>query len=108
MATTTRVGDNGDTWAIAPFTGAQTDAAVIAAPGAGKALLLLGWKWSTSLQATLTLEDEDDGLIDQQYAAADGGQVVGFSCQVAANKAVQFTSTAGDAVVGVLYRTIDV
>ena len=100
----------GVTWKTAEYTAAQTDTVLIAAPGAGNAIELLGWKWSTDTAMKITLE-ETANLVDAQHCAVDGSQVVAFSEAVAlpANKALTITtSEIGDVAVGVLYRVVTV
>ena len=100
----------GVTWKTAEFTTAQTDTVLIAAPGAGLAIELLEWKWSTDTALKITLE-ETANLVDAQHCAVDGSQVVPFSEAVAlpANKALTITTSVdGDVAVGVLSRIVSV
>ena len=106
----TFVSQLGVTWKTAEYTAAQTDTVLIAAPGAGNAIELLGWKWSTDTAMKITLE-ESANLVDAQHCAVDGSQVVAFSEAVAlpANTALTITTSAtSNVAVGVLYRVISV
>lgn len=106
-------------WVAQDFAVAQTDIELVAAPGAGKAIELLAWKFSTDTAQALTLEDGDGTLVDKQYAAANGGQIarMGFDsanddydngARLVANKSLTFTSAAaGNVSVGVLYSIVD-
>ena len=100
----------GVTWKTAEYSAAQTDTVLIAAPGAGKAIELLEWKWSTDTAMKITLE-ETANLVDAQHCAVDGSQVVPFSEAVAlpANKALTITTSGtSNVAVGVLYRVVSV
>ena len=100
----------GVTWKTAEYSTTQTDTVLIAAPGAGNAIELLGWKWSTDTAIKITLE-ETANLVDAQHCGIDGSQVVQFSEAVAlpANKALTITTSAtSNVAVGVLYRIVTV
>ncbi|KKM02435.1 hypothetical protein LCGC14_1784480 [marine sediment metagenome] len=100
----------GDTWETAEYATAQTDTVIVAAPGAGKAVQLLEWKWTSDTQLKITFE-EGANLVDAQYCDARGGQVVPWSkaIQLGENIALTVTTSAdGNVMIGVLYRTVDV
>lgn len=111
---------NGWTWGVSDFSSAQTDAELVVAPGAGKSIQLVAWKFSSDTAQELTLEQDDatDRLIDKQYVAANGGQIarLGYAeptgllaaaVKLAANSALLFTSSAaGNVTVGAFYRIV--
>ena len=110
---------SGAVWHVAEYSSAQTDTILIAAPGAGKAIQMLKWKFSSDTALKVTLKAGAD-VVDAQYVAANGGQIVPFEGaaahaawvsvpQLPANTALTVTtSAAGNVVVGVLYRIVDV
>lgn len=111
---------NGWTWGVSDFAAAQTDTELVAAPGAGKSIQMVAWKFSSDTAQTLTLEQDagTDRLIDKQYVAANGGQIarLGYAdpqgllaaaVKLDANSALLFTSSAtGNVCVGAFYRVV--
>ncbi|MFQ5524362.1 MAG: hypothetical protein ACE5F5_12450 [Acidimicrobiia bacterium] len=106
-------------WGVSDFGAAQTDTELIAAPGAGKQIEILAWKFSSDIAQTLTLEQGTATLLDKQYVAANGGQIarMGYpiphsvpaiaGVKLADNTSLTFTSSgAGNVSVGVLYRIV--
>ena len=110
---------NGWIWGVSDFSSAQTDAELVAAPGAGSQIEILAWKWSSDGIQVLTLEQGTATLLDRQYVAANGGQVarLGYTdpkglvvagVKLATNTSLTFTSSSADNVmVGVLYRVVN-
>lgn len=88
---------------------AQTNTELIAAPGAGKQIVVYAVFVSSDTAQTISLESGTTGLRWRQYVAANGGQVaLGggqhlFTC--ANNAALTYTtSAAGNVFVSVNYK----
>lgn len=112
MATFTNPLTNG-LWTVVDY-GIVVDTIHIPAPGAGWALLLQMWNFSTDTQQAILLE-QGTKLVDKQYAGANGGKTVSFvglsiatpeGIYLAANTALTVTTIAGNTVIGVMYRVV--
>ena len=110
---------NGWIWGISDFSAAQTDAELVAAPGAGSQIEMLAWKWSSDAIQVLLLEQGTATLLDKQYVAANGGQIarLGYTdptslviagVKLAVNTSLTFTSSAtANVMVAALYRVVN-
>ena len=88
---------------------AQTDTSLVAAPGAGKQIVVDTVYVSTDTAQTISLESGNSTLRWRQYAAANGGHIQAgsdlFRC--ADNEALTYTSSAtGNIFVAVNYRIV--
>jgi hypothetical protein len=102
-------------WGVSVFDGAQTNAVLVAAPGAGKFIQVVRAYVSKETAGEIRLEDEDDNLV-AGWALASGGsghfEVPGdpralVGVKLPANKALEVDTTADDAAfVNVLYRIV--
>ncbi|MFQ5518160.1 MAG: hypothetical protein ACE5E8_11375 [Acidimicrobiia bacterium] len=89
---------------------AQTDTSLVAAPGAGKQVVVIGVYISTDTAQTVSFESGTASLRWRQYCAANGGGLVQaadkrhlFTC--ADNAALTYTSSAaGNVFVSVQYE----
>ena len=110
----------GAIWTAVAYGSAQTDTAIVAAPGAGKKILLIGWKAAADTASDVTLEEAGTGLIDALYLAANGNELemIGDASAgnvayeegvlLAENTALTVTTTgAGNVTIGVLYRVVN-
>ncbi len=86
---------------------AQTDTSLVAAPGAGKYVVVDSVFVSTDTQQTVSFESGTSTLKWRQYAAANGGHLASyremFECDV--NEALTYTSSAaGNVFVAIKYH----
>ena len=98
----------GFVWENVEYATAQTDTILVAAPGAGKALQVLEWKFSTNTRMKIILE-QGANLVDVQHADSYGGQIASFSkmIQLPENTALTATTSVdGDVFIGVFHRTV--
>jgi hypothetical protein len=102
-------------WGVSEFDGAQTDAVLVAAPGAGTFIQVVRAYVSKQTAGEIRLEDEDNNLVAGWVLAAggfgymeipgDAGATGGV--KLPANKALEVDTTGTDATfVNVLYRIV--
>lgn len=105
----------GEIWFVSKYTGAQTDKEVIAAPAAGKTILLHWFDWSASADAEIFLE-QGSTLVAGQFAGANGGKVVAASSPFLKGRggirltpatSLTLTTDAGNCYVEIMYSIVD-
>ena len=102
-------------WGVSEFAGAQTNAVLVAAPGAGYFIQIVRAYVSKETAGEIRLEDEDDNLV-AGWALASGGfghlEIPGDASatggvKLPANKALELDTTGANATfVNVLYRIV--
>ncbi len=107
---------NGWIWGTSTFSAAQTDTELVVAPGAGSQIEIAAWKLAADAAIDMTLDDEDQNIIDRVYLPVDGDSRFILNNDLLAsvggiklvdNKALDITTVgAGNTFVGVLYRVV--
>ena len=103
----------GEVWDSDTYTG--DDQEVIAAPGAGKAILIKYFNWTSDSDSTVIFECGGTNVLAGQYVAANSGMIApiasdrrpehdGIMCT--ANTALTVSASAGNVYVNILYKIV--